>query len=234
MNRKHLVLSVFLSALLGLLAAGAATSSAARGGLPATAKHPNLLHNGSFKHWIKPTPQQKAAQGKGGPKLLSGLVPAGWQYIGQSRYGAGPIQGAVARDATVKRAGKYSLRITNGLPSDITDVDQMVPCAPNTVYRLTCYVRGRNIKPDHKDGVGAMVWLNYGPKNFWPHQTSLARHPLKYRGTFGWEKLSFTVNTGPKAAFLYVVVQLRCATGTVWYDDVKLVKEGTYTPVKSY
>ena len=230
MNIKRLI----LQSILCLLATLAAGSSGIRGGPPATVKLVNLLHNGGFEHWIKPNVKQKADQGKGWPKLLSDLVPAGWQYMGQSRYGSGPIKGAVARDPVVKHAGKYSLRIVNCLPTDITGVNQIIPCAPNTVYRISCYVKGRDIKPDHKDGVGALVWLNYGPKDFWPHQISLDRRPKKCRGTFGWEKLSFTVDTGPKAAFLMATVQLRLASGTVWYDDVKVLNLGHYTHVKSY
>ena len=226
--------SILAPVLWCVLVAAAAGFLGAPHSAFAAARPRNLLANGGFEHWTKPTPQQLAAQGKGGPKLRSHLAPAGWQYLGQSRYGPGPVEGSVARDAKVKHGGKYALRITNGLPSDITDVNQMIPCRPNSVYRLRCYVKGRAIKPNPNDGVGAMVWLNYGPKSFWQHQTASAHNPPQYRGTFGWEKLAFTVNTGPQAAFLMVTLQLRRATGTVWYDDVKLIRQGGYKHVKSY
>ncbi len=204
-----------------------------------TVKPDNLLKNGNFSKW-----KASAAPAMGKIQLLSHKVPIGWPFIDNEAYGlAGnakfTTQGAIGRSAHVHKAGKkpgsgYALLIQNGLRTDITNVGQMISVTPETVYKVSVWVKGANIHPSHRYGGGVYVWANWGPKHFWAHQHSLARQPKPNLGTFGWRKLTFRVDTGKGARHMAISLQLRCATGKAWFDHVSVVKIGKITPVKSF
>ena len=206
-----------------------------------TAKAPakNLLQNGNFSQW-----KTTVAPAVGKIHLLSHKVPVGWPFIDNEAYGlAGnpkfPTKGAIGRSAHVKKSGKkpgsgYALVIQNGLATDITSVAQMISVEPDTAYKISLWVKGANIKRSLRYGGGVFVWANWGPKSFWAHQHSLAQQPKLSTGTFGWHKLTFTVDTGKGAKHLMIWLQLRCATGKAWFAHVSVVKVGKITPVKSF
>ncbi len=225
-NMQFLRLATAFSMVLGGTMSAVAASKA-------TPK--NLVQNGDFARW-----KTSAAPTMHKIRLLQHKVPAGWIFIDQEAYGlAGnvkfPTQGAIGRSAHgQKPRSAYALVIQNGLRTDITNVGQMITITPETVYKVSVWLKGSNIKPSARYGGGVFVWASWGPKNYWTHQHSLAQQPKPSTGTFGWRKWTFTVDAGKGARHMAISLQLRCAAGKAWFDHVSVVKIDKITPVKSF
>ena len=212
--------------VLGIIAAGAWADGTAA---PAV----NLLPNPGFETWAP------AARQKNWPAIPDG-IPQDW-LVGVSAYEQGrdkswPLQGTVARDTAIKHGGEASLRIENGLTTDITDVIcTMFPVEPQTIYRLRVWVRGENIVLNPNDGAGALAWYHTRPtRDQWKDVTWGAQSPEPKQGTFDWTRFSWRLETNGDAKFMDVVLQLRRASGKLWYDDAELVEVGKITPVDTY
>jgi uncharacterized membrane protein (GlpM family) len=199
-------------------------------------KNINLVKNGDFINWSS----YKITNMEITPKLPAGKIPTGWM-VDQSAYEQAKtphfkIEGLIAPDTEITHNSKISLKIENGLKTDITESVQYINnIKPYTSYKISCWIKGKNIQLNLNDGAGAIVWFNWGPgKNFWSHQHYTARVPKKFKGSFRWNKFSFIVDTGANAGAATIALQLRRAKGTVWYDDVKVVPIGKIVPVKSF
>lgn len=215
--------------LLGICLAG--------GGAAAAEAPANLVGNAGLEQWAPA--RQEALPGK--PLVPDGL-PAGWSGL-QEAYERGdsadfPIQGSIHRDTAVRHAGEAAVRFENGLATDISEVSQgPFAVQPNSVYRVTCWVRGEGIVPNPRDGCGIIVWANTGPGapgSSWDRQTPLARSPRVRSGTFDWQRFEFDVETGPDAGWMRLVLQLRRAAGKAWYDDVSVARVAAIHRVESY
>lgn len=87
---------------------------------------------------------------------------------------------------------------------------------PNTEYVVSFHIRTENLQPAAKSG-GALISIwdernNYLPKN-------------PYLGTMPWQKRQFVFRTGNntnKKTGSYLALILREATGTAWFDDVRV------------
>ena len=220
-----------LAAMFAVALGAAMTAVAASKATPK-----NLVKNGDFAHW-----KTAAAPTLHKIRLLQHKVPAGWPYIDQDAYGLVkgnpkfPTQGAIGRSAKVKKQGcAYALLIQNGLRTDITDVSQMIKVKPDTAYRISVWVKGSNIQPSARYGGGAFLWAVWGPKDYWSHQHFMAQQPKPSTGTFDWRKFTFTTDTGKGARHMMLRLQLRCASGKVWFDQVSVVEIGKITSVKGF
>jgi hypothetical protein len=58
--------------------------------------------------------------------------------------------------------------------------------------------------------------------------------PTAHDGTFDWTKAQMTVDTNDTAGTMALTLQLRRASGKVWFDDVEVKKLGPVTAVKSF
>ena len=180
----------------------------------ATASTVNLVADPGFEDW--PTPD----------------VPKGWEASDTPMDPKGPKQGVVTRDPAA-HGGTSAVRITNGLATDITQVSQLVPVEPNSLYHVRGWYKGANIQSS--DGNGVLIWTSPGPtQDFYGHASYTAQAPPTRVGTFGWQPFDLKINTGPNDGLLSLTPQLRRASGTVWFDDLEVVKTGTITPVESY
>jgi hypothetical protein len=216
--------------LLGILALLAAGVARADGTAPPAV---NLLPNPGFETWVPATRQ------KNWPAIPDG-IPQDWSpsvsAYEQSRDPAFPLQGTIARDTAIKHGGEASLRIENGLTTDITDVIcQMFTVTPNTIYRFRVWVRGENIVMNPNDGAGALCWYHTRPtSDMWKNVTWGAQSPEPRSGTFDWTLFTWRLETNADAKFMDVVVQLRRASGKVWFDDADVEAVGKITPVETY
>ena len=180
----------------------------------ATASTANLAANPGFEDW--PTPD----------------APKGWEVSDTPLDPKGPKQGVVSRDPSA-HGGTAAVRIANGLATDVTQVSQMIPVEPNAIYHVRGWYKGADIQST--DGNGVLIWTSPGPaQDFWGHARYTAQGPPTRTGTFDWQPFDFTIDTGPDHTQLNLVLQLRRASGTVWFDDVEVVKTGAVTPVESY
>lgn len=200
-------------ALLGLILAAS---------VPLHAAPVNPVGNPGFEDWTKPKP------GDAG-------LPTGWVAAQSALDPASPLSGSITKDTTTKHGGTASARLTNGAGTDITELDQLLPAEPNTRYTIKLWVKGENIKPGAKNGIGVMAWVNTGPKQgFYPHQTYFNQSPKIKDGTFDWQPFEFTVETGKEVGQMSLNLQLRVASGKAWLDDVQVTKLGPVVSVQSF
>lgn len=158
-------------------------------------EHDNLLKNADFS-----APQQGRIFGKvwfGGKKECE--------------------SGVIALDTTTYRKGGKSLKITSKDYKQIATVAYFFKpiLKPATTYKLTWQIRLDNVKTQGKYS-GAAVNIA-SPVNQW--------YPLNfYSGTMPWTRQGWIFTTPAKNAknLSYLRLTLRNATGTVWFDDLKL------------
>ena len=187
------------------------------------------VENGWFEDWGAEHVQVSGQE----VKLGSDGAPLSWQVSGSP--GGGSV--SVMKDALVKHSGLASARVEVAETLDGAALAQHFSVEPSTSYLVRVWVRGEDIVPaTGKPGAGIFLWANSGPAGdaVWGNQKSMHKQPAKFSGTFDWQLVEFPVETSPEAARLKIVLQLRDASGTAWFDDVEVVKSDTLTPVKSY
>ncbi|HBQ63737.1 MAG TPA: hypothetical protein DD727_02185, partial [Clostridiales bacterium] len=143
--------------------------------------------NGSFEEWKR------------------GL-PAGFGlYDWKSRTGVTEY----IYDTTEKRSGNGSLLIKSNFPNDAR-VRQQVKVKPDTYYRITCWVKTRDVGTSY---LGANISVY-----------DLGDTSADLQGTKNWRKLEFIGMTGPGQYKLDVTVGLggysNLNTGMAWFDDL--------------
>ncbi|MBR7121435.1 MAG: hypothetical protein IKC94_04255, partial [Lentisphaeria bacterium] len=101
-------------------------------------------------------------------------------------------------------------------------VFQSFTVKPSTTYKLEYYVKCENIvpQPDARFA-GAASWISMkkntplrGKQGPWKLDTAPG----------GWQLVSYTFKTGPEDTTAAVEFQLRNASGTVWFDGVKITE----------
>jgi hypothetical protein len=138
-----------------------------------------------------------------------------------------PVGVTIAPDRMHKHGGDIAARIEN------TDQEQTgvlslreIPVEPNTEYLVRVWIKGEDIAGDLRSKRGAAVWVKYGPKeDFWksPLTGSKMFMPENPAGTFPWTKFEFKFSTPADIGLLRVSLQLRKATGTLWFDDLEVI-----------
>lgn len=181
-------------------------------------------------------PAERRANWPAGPDGIPQDWLPGLSAYEQNRAPAFPVQGAIARDTAVKHGGEASLRIENGLTTDITDVIcQQFAVEPNTIYRFRIWVRGENIVANPNDGCGALAWCHTRPaEDLWKNVTTTNKSPDPRTGTFDWTRFTWRLESPLDAGFMDLVLQLRRASGKLWYDDAELAAVGKITVVETY
>lgn len=193
------------------------------------AEAPNLVRNGDFESWDAPKTQTAP---KDTPALPDG-APVDWRPW-QEAYERGEqpdyaIRGTLARDTAVHHGGAAAVRFENALTTDISELRQpLTGIRPNTVYRVVVWLKGEGIRLNARDGCGPIVWAVPGTGD------ATARVPIRRDGTFDWTRFEFEVETGPGIDRLALVLQLRRASGKLWYDDVAVHKLAEVRRVESY
>lgn len=131
------------------------------------------------------------------------------------------VKGSASIDTTESAFGKSSLKIT--LEKAVWQrVFQSFSVKPSTTYKLEYYVKCENVVPlaDAKFA-GAASWISMkkntplrGRQGAWKLDTAPG----------GWQMVSYTFKTGPEDTTAAVEFQLRNASGTVWFDGVKITE----------
>ncbi len=130
---------------------------------------------------------------------------AGWETLGK---------GVVGIDAAEKREGKPALRIENGVGGD-TRLNQTVAVKPQTRYRLSGYIKTRNVVAK---GGGASLSLEGG-----------FEHTEAMDGSRSWRKVDFefesggasSIKVGPRLGHYHTK-----AMGVAWFADLSLIELG--------
>ena len=134
-------------------------------------------------------------------------------FVNQYEVGrSGGVSALVNPVRGVSHSGDYSLRIANSSPLQpnvYVNVGQTIQVEPNTTYTFKVWVKGENAKN---------VWFPGGAG--WKQRKSFPS------GTYDWTEVSFTYTTGA-AETSYRLTVLSENIGTVWIDDLSVVKAGS-------
>ncbi len=186
----------------------------------------NVAVNGGFEEWGEAP--GKPQDGAASPQTPDGM-PSAWLPCSTT--------GVIARDATVKHGGAHAVRIENTDVKAAVGVVQCVDVEPDTRYRINVWLKGENVSATG----GAMILVigssdaNKADRNIWTGACSdVYKQPSPCNGTFEWKMFAFTVDMPAKAKALRMLLELRGASGTLWFDDVEVLRREKIQHVESY
>ncbi|HWL51519.1 MAG TPA: carbohydrate-binding family 9-like protein [Chthoniobacteraceae bacterium] len=154
----------------------------------------NLIRNGGFSGAVG---SQKIADWRGARK---GTETGGWEITGDRFVDGG-------RSLKLEGAGKGG---TVSVRQDLPDLQA------DTEYAISFYVRTEAVQPANSS-CGAFISLWEKKNRFFPVS------PLV--GTLPWQRMEYRLRTGPETnrkVGSYLLLAVRQATGTVWFDDVRV------------
>ncbi|MEI2394135.1 sugar-binding protein [Paenibacillus phytohabitans] len=125
---------------------------------------------------------------------------------------SGAVSATAAITEGISHSGNHSLKIANASPRQpnvFINVAQTLAVEPETTYEFKVWVKGDNARN---------VWFPGGTG--WKQ-----RQPLP-GGTYDWTEVTFEYTTA-KGEVSYPLVILSENTGTVWVDDLSVVKAGS-------
>jgi hypothetical protein len=117
-------------------------------------------------------------------------------------------------DSTVAHWGVRSVKISNNTANDAY-WSQNIQVQPNSTYRLSGWIKTENVSNTSEINNHGAHLSTYG---FWTYSTG-------FFGTNDWSYVSYLINTGSNTN---IIVTARIgtysgtATGTAWFDDLKL------------
>lgn len=129
----------------------------------------------------------------------------------------------IAADSAAAHNGKVSLRI-NATANARGNVNQWVSVTENVYYDLSMWVKTANIV---SIDLGASVRLQFFNNSGGQTRTNLIVQ--SWKGTNDWMKMVYRFQTPPGTAKILIENFIWNATGSVWFDDVKLAKSGYLT-----
>jgi len=131
---------------------------------------------------------------------------------------AGDQRASLDRD--VKKEGQCSLRLESSEPV-VNNADQVVSIEPGAVYRATVWVKTRDFKVfGEKPGAATLVVRHHGGRYLY---IGTGR---THKGTSDWvkETVDFIAPSKGRAVLTCMYSSWGHATGTVWFDDMRLVR----------
>lgn len=124
--------------------------------------------------------------------------------------------GDVAADDAVFVEGGGSLRITLRDPDSLCAMQHLPKLKPGATYLLTFFVKTAGVAPSAKGGGACVnIWCDH---NQWFPKSH-------YSGDVPWTKQGYVFTAGPESnttAKSYLRVRLMNASGSVWFDDLRI------------
>jgi len=142
------------------------------------------------------------------------------------------------KNVFLRYGSDQSLRMENGNPFSTVEITQSVDVEPSTRYQVSMWVKGDSVG---RSG-GAVVHIigssnNKMDRNLWGgaiQGMDWYKSPSPNNGTFDWTEFVFTVDALPATRALKISLELRNASGTLWFDDVGVTKLEKIIHVESY
>ena len=161
-------------------------------------KDDNLLRDGDFSMESEPAPINSDFIGRGA-----------WSWAVKNP------EGSVSFDEENFVLGTRSLKLKLTKPDCLFAQNIVMNLKPDTKYRLSFYMKTEDVIPS-KSGGGCVRLTVLGEVRFYPGQQII--------GTRDWFRQTFDIVTPakPKESITYVAPSLINASGTVWFDDVRL------------
>jgi hypothetical protein len=131
-----------------------------------------------------------------------------------------------ARDVSVARTGKASLRYTNDDPKRYLLCGQSVPAQAGHRYRFCVWVKTKGVGGR---GGGATVCLEWTDK---AGKWMGGSYPNGIKGTRNWTRVEGTADVPENAGACTLTCYIRRGgTGTAWFDDVELTLADEQEPL---
>lgn len=152
-------------------------------------------------------------------------VPNGDFEAGLEKWSGNP---RAAADPEVKHGGKQAARIT--IPADQTDATgiylvQNIPVTGGRLYSVEGFLKTQDVKSallGDKPATGGTIILEWADKD--GKWLAAGDYAKGLYGTTDWQKVTTKLMRSPKdAGFAIIFLALR-ATGTVWFDDLKMTE----------
>ncbi len=163
-------------------------------------QHTVIIRNGSFE------------------AVKAGTHPVNWSFYRDEQR-----EGLVVADSSTYRHGQRSLRISASDKPDAGEkwmTTQMLPdIKPGTRYLLTFWLRLENVRALDEGHSGVFVNVNAGGNRWFP--------PHGAHGTMPWTKQGFEFTTPAKLSKPYIRLRLDNATGTAWFDEIRIRETGS-------
>jgi hypothetical protein len=139
----------------------------------------------------------------------------GWA-VGWERWPSpGPEPGAVSLDANMAFRGERALRLHHERASSYTRGQQAITVERNQRYYFSVWVKGEGITPG-PGSMGARLYVEgIGGKD---------AATERQVGTFDWKQLQIGPFDSGDDDTVFVLCYLHEAIGTVWYDDVQVIR----------
>jgi len=157
--------------------------------------------------------------------LWNGGFESAFHNSGYAWFYDGNMRGVqIQQDASEKRSGMQSLRLTFDGKSDITfaDVCHAVPVLPLTAYQLSAWIQTRDLTTDQ----GVRLRIQGSGPDSTPALTS------EIHGTQSWTELEIPWTAGAEAREAQVCIARLPSDqpdnrirGTAWIDDVSLIPQ---------
>ena len=132
-----------------------------------------------------------------------GFEAGGWPFVAANGCEA---SGQVTKEQA--HSGSQSFKITNKsnfAPNVYGKIEQIISgLDPFTTYRISCYVKGRNV---------GICWIGGGPG--WAHRMAFPK------GTYDWTYVENTWTTDANAGAYELMVATESPTEAVYVDDIK-------------
>ena len=124
-------------------------------------------------------------------------------------------------DKTVYHSGTQSLKFVNATSTsgDNGGFFQMIPVQPSTLYHLSAWVQGSNV-------------ASGATSNCFGLDQNFATLTCLPTGTFGWQQITWNYTT-PANETSMTFALYSTNIGTVWYDDISVMQNGTSTNLVS-
>ena len=122
-------------------------------------------------------------------------------------------------DPVCKISDSCSLKLTYS--GEVSSVSRTVKLEPDTEYEVSVYVKGENVRG--KKYTGALLRLTDGERHW--AVTADAQKNIAVQGTFDWTKCVRSINSSQFKNNMVTVMPLLSCAGTVWFDDLKIVKK---------
>ncbi len=133
------------------------------------------------------------------------------------------LGGGASLDNAVRTGDAPSIKLTCDDAKKTVKAEMELPLDDDIeFYELSFYVKAENILSDKPDTHGADIWLK--PAKGGALRFSSRGSYKSDTGSFDWKKASYKVNVKRylKERPAKLILYLTYATGTVWYDQVKL------------
>ena len=139
---------------------------------------------------------------------------------GKWQWNAALPEGAISFDGSCFVTGTQSLKIDLKTVNNCGIEQTVMKLKPNTKYRLSYFIKTKDVVPRKSNCGGRMRLGLLGSNNFYPWQGII--------GTHDWFLQTFEVKTPaePKSDISYLAPSITGASGTVWFDDIRLEEIG--------